>query len=153
VLVAVGIEDDRPPAELRLQAIGVKLRLLLAHAGVAPSALGLDQRERLAVVAPEHIVHGAPTLLVGHAADFELAILRLIERPDGLLEQQIDEIIPGFCENRRTRGLAESGVVNEGAEVVLVGELEGRIVLVEPVHRQLEHPPRVEARAAGIGAD
>src|SRR5205814_3807977 len=46
VLVAVGAEDDGPPAELLLEAIGVELGLLLSDARLAPGALGLDDGER-----------------------------------------------------------------------------------------------------------
>ena len=96
MLVAVGVEDDRPLAELLLQAVGVELRLLLADARVAARALGLDQPERLAVVAPQHVVDEALALVVRHAADLELAVARLVERPAGLLEQQVDEVVAGL---------------------------------------------------------
>ena len=43
--------------ELALQAIGIEFGLLLADAGVAARALGLDETERLSVVAPENVVH------------------------------------------------------------------------------------------------
>ena len=74
VLVAVGVEDQRALAELALQAVGVELGLLLADACIAPRALGLDQPQRLAVVAPEHVIDEALALVVGHAGDFELAV-------------------------------------------------------------------------------
>ena len=96
MLVAVRVEDDRPPPELLLQAIGVELRLLLADLRGLLRALGLDQRQRLAVVAPQHVVDEALALLVGHAADFELAVARLVERPAGFLEQQVDEVVAGL---------------------------------------------------------
>jgi EcoEI R protein C-terminal len=51
MLVAVGIEDDGPLAELTLQTIRVQLRLLLAHPRVTPGALGFDQTQRFAVIA------------------------------------------------------------------------------------------------------
>ena len=76
VLVAVGVEDDRPLPELALQAIGVELGLLLPDASIAPRALGLDEPERLAVVAPEDVVHEALALGIGHPADLELAVAR-----------------------------------------------------------------------------
>src|SRR3972149_12277099 len=44
---------------------------------------------------PQHVVHEALALLVGHAADFELAITRLVERPAGFLEQEADEVVAG----------------------------------------------------------
>jgi len=51
MVVAVGIEDDGPLAELTLQTIRVQLRLLLAHPRVTPGALGFDQTQRFAVIA------------------------------------------------------------------------------------------------------
>ena len=85
VFVAVRVKDDRPLPELAFQAIGVELGLLLPDAGVAPRALGLDQPERLAVVAPEDVVHETLALSIGHPADFELAVAGPIERPAGFL--------------------------------------------------------------------
>ena len=52
VLVTVGIEDHRPLAVTRFQAVGVKLGLLLALPRILAGALGLHQPERLAVGAP-----------------------------------------------------------------------------------------------------
>ena len=93
VLVAVRVKDDRPLPELALQAIGVELGLLLPDAGVVPRALGLDEPERLAVVAPEDVVHETLALGIGHPADLELAVAGLIERPAGFLQQQVDEVV------------------------------------------------------------
>ena len=115
MLVAVGVEDDRPLAELLLQAIGVELGLLLADARVAPGALGLDQPERLAVVAPEHVVDEALALVVGHAGDFELAVARLVERPAGFLQQQVDEVVAGLGFGVVVRvGLRGGGLLRRG---------------------------------------
>ncbi|EKD97990.1 MAG: hypothetical protein ACD_23C00639G0001 [uncultured bacterium] len=95
VLVAVGVKDDGALAILGLQAVGIQLGLLLAHCGVLAGALGLHQRQRLAVVAPQHIIHVANALVVGHAADFNLEVL-LIQLPASLFEQQVDEVVAGF---------------------------------------------------------
>ena len=59
-------------------------------------ALGLDETERLAVVAPEDVVHEALALGIGHPTDLELAVAGLIERPAGFLEQQVDEVVAGL---------------------------------------------------------
>ena len=59
VLVAVGVEDHRPLAELLFQAVGVELGLLLADARVALVRLASTSAERLAVVAPQHVVDEA----------------------------------------------------------------------------------------------
>jgi RNase P/RNase MRP subunit p29 len=96
MVVAVGIEDQRALTELLLQAIGVELRLLLSNARIAPRSLCLDESQGLAIVAPEHVVHEALALLVGHASHFELAIARLVKRPARLPEQQVDEVVASF---------------------------------------------------------
>ena len=97
VLIAVGAEDHRPLAVLGFQAIGIQLGLLLAHFGALLRALGFHQRQRLAVVAPQHVVHEALALLVGHAGDLDLEVLLRVELPAGLLEQQVDEVVAGLC--------------------------------------------------------
>lgn len=96
MFVAVRIKDQRSLAELAIKAIGVELGLLLADACVAPGALGFDESQWLAVIPPEHVVNIADALLVGHSADLKLAIPRLIERPSGLLQQQVDEVVTGL---------------------------------------------------------
>lgn len=96
VLVAVGIKDDRPPAELPFQAIGVQFGLLLPDARISTRALGLDQSERLAVVAPQHIVHEAFSLGIRHAADLELPLAGLVERPSRFFEQQVEKVVAGL---------------------------------------------------------
>jgi len=95
-LVAVGVEDDRPLAEHGLQAVGVELRLLLAHRRIAPGPLRLDQPERRAVVAPQHVVDEPGTLVVGHAGDLELAVAWLVEGPAGFGQQHVDERVAGL---------------------------------------------------------
>jgi hypothetical protein len=144
VLVAVGVEDHRPLAELPLQAVGVELGLLLSDARVAARALGLHQRERLAVVAPQHVIDEAlaraPRRSGRHAGDREFAIALLVERPAGLLQQQIDEGVAGFRLGVVVRvGLRRSRLLRLGnlgaqarellVERALVGE-ERREVLV-----------------------
>ena len=96
VLVAVGVEDHRPLAEPCLQAIGVELGLLLALASIAPRPFRLDQPQRLAVVAPEDVIHETRALGVGHAGDFELPIPRLVQRPARFLQQQVDKVVAGL---------------------------------------------------------
>ena len=97
MLVAVGVEDDRPLAELLLQAVGVELRLLLA-----------DARRRAACAWPRPgraACRRRPTArnrrspcpaLLGIPRDLELAVARLVERPAGLLQQQVDEVVAGL---------------------------------------------------------
>src|SRR5690606_26507506 len=93
MLVAIGVEDDWALTELTLEAIGIELCLLLADAGIAARALGFDEPERLAVIAPQHVVDEALALFVGHSSDFALAIAGLIERPARFLEQEVDEVV------------------------------------------------------------
>ena len=76
-----------------LQAVGVELGLLLPDAWVPPGALRLDQRQRLAVVAPEHVVHEPLPSSLGMPVTRILAVTRLVERPARLLEQQVDEVV------------------------------------------------------------
>jgi hypothetical protein len=276
--VAVGVEDDGPLPGHLLQAVRVQLGLALADLGILAGALGLDQPQRQAVVAPEHVVHEALLVLVGHAGDRVLAIASFAEGPAGLVQQEIDEVVAGLLfgvvvivgtllgeplglgdlraephqlgvhrgvvgsevgeplvllaqlglqrteliegllghrpgrgerrgierqpgrgpgaarigarqpvgdveqlahrhdrvrrldgavavhrlvaelgdqarllEHRLARHPLEGGFVDERAEVVLVGDLQRRVVLVGPRHEQLERAPRVEARGPRIG--
>ena len=71
MLVTVGIEDDRALAELLLKAIRIQLGLTLTFAWIALGALGLDQSQRLAVIAPQHVIDEAFALIVRHASDAE----------------------------------------------------------------------------------
>jgi hypothetical protein len=96
VVIAVGVEDHRPPVEPRLHAVGVKLRLLLADPRVPPGALGFHQGERLAVVSPEDVIDESLPRGVGHAADFELPVLGRSECPSRFPKQEVNEMIAGF---------------------------------------------------------
>ena len=96
VLVAVRVENQRALAVHPLQAVGVQSGLLLADAGAAGGALGLDQGQGLAVVAPEHIVHVALALAVGHAGDLDLEVDGRVQVPAGFLQQHVDEGLAGF---------------------------------------------------------
>jgi hypothetical protein len=96
VLIAVGQEDHRALAVSGFQAVGIELRLLLPLLGAVFGALCLDQAERLAVGAPEHIVDIADAMLVRHALDLEFDVLRPVEGPAGLLQQQVDEAVAGL---------------------------------------------------------
>ena len=96
MFVAVGIEDHRALAEAGFEAIGVELGLLLALPGVLGGALGLHQPERLAVLAPEHVVDEAHPLGIGHALDAELGVVRPVERPAGLAQQEVDVAVAGL---------------------------------------------------------
>jgi len=138
VLIAVGVEDHRPLAVTRLQAVGIELGLLLARAGVLPRPLGLDQAERLAICAPQHIVDEADSLAVRHALDAKLGILRSIERPARLAQQQIDEAVAGLglvivmAVRPRVRSLPCHG--NLGAQLL---QLLVEVLLVEQQFCQL----------------
>ena len=71
MVVTVRVEDDGPPPEALLQAVGVQLRLPLPDHGVTAGALGLHQPQRLAVIAPEHVVDETPALVVRHPGNLE----------------------------------------------------------------------------------
>jgi len=96
VIVAIGIENHRPLAELPLKAIGVQLGLVLAHARITARALGFDQPQRFSVVAPQHIIDEALAGIVGHAGNRKLAVTHMVQRPACFLQQQVDEVIAGL---------------------------------------------------------
>jgi hypothetical protein len=64
---------------------------LLAGRGALRGPLGLHQHQRLAVIAPQHVVDEALVLGVRHADHLDLEVLRRVQRPAGLLHQQVDE--------------------------------------------------------------
>ena len=64
---------------------GIELGLLLAGARVLARALGLDQGERLAVVAAQHIVDIADAGCVQHSRDFDLD--RVGSRPRAAIDR------------------------------------------------------------------
>lgn len=68
---------------------------------------------------------------------------------DGLVAETMDEA--GFGEDAVAGGVFEGGLVEQGAEVVLVWELENGIVFEGPVEGQLESASGVEDGGAGIG--
>ena len=109
LLVAVGVKDHRPPAESGLQTVGIEFRLLLPHPGVSLGPLGLHQCQGDAVIPPEDVIdepfpfgYAQGPLLVAersrspHAGYFIFPVPFLVQGPAGLLEEQIDEVIPGF---------------------------------------------------------
>jgi len=67
----------------------------------------------------------------------------------GTVSERIDH--PRFAEDRLAPRLLEARLVNQRREVVLVGELQGCVMLVDPRHRQLQRTPGVEAGSARIG--
>ena len=75
----------------RLQAVGVELRLLLAHRRVDGGLLRLHHRQRLAVVSPEDIVGIADARLVWHARHFVFTVLLPVQRPAGAFQIEIDD--------------------------------------------------------------
>jgi len=148
VLVAVRVEDDRTLPELLLQAVGIQLGLLLAYRGIAARALGLDDAQRPAVIAPQHVIDEARASPVGHAGHRELAIAWLVERPARLVQQDVYERVAGgvfgvvvSIGNRRRRLLrrfhlgADPGDL--GVQGVLVGARGGQL-LVSLAERRLQ---------------
>ena len=96
VLVAVGVADYRALPVLLLQAVGIELGLLLAHHRALGRALGLHQHQRLAVVAPQHVVDEALAVAVGHARDLDLEVLDRVQLPARFAQQQVDEGLAGL---------------------------------------------------------
>jgi hypothetical protein len=79
---------------------------------------------------------------------------RVVERDramavHGAVAERVDD--PRLAEHRLACGLLETRVVDQRRQVVLVRQLQRRIVLVRPAHRQFQRAPRVEARRAWIG--
>src|SRR5688572_14224304 len=93
MIVTVGVIDQRALSKLPFETIRIEFRLLLTNARITPGALGLHEGEWLTVVAPEDVVDKSLTWGVRHSAHFKLAITGLVERPAGLLEQEVDEVI------------------------------------------------------------
>ena len=62
------------------------------------------------------------------------------------MDREVAEFLddPRLGEHRIPRRRLERRLMQQGAEMVLVGELEGRVAAVEPVHRQFQSPSRVE---------
>ena len=56
MLVAISVENQRADTKLGLQAVGIKLCLLLADTRIALGAFGLDDGKRFAIIAPQHII-------------------------------------------------------------------------------------------------
>ncbi len=139
-LVAVGEEKEGPLPVHLLEAIGVELGLLLALLDLLGRLLRLDDRERFAVVAPEHVVRIAEALAVGHAGDLVFLVALLVERPAGAAQVDIDQVAAGLGLGVVVRvllfrvGLADGGQLRlrllqlrvDGIEFLLL--LEGRFV-------------------------
>ena len=67
---------------------------------------------------------------------------------DGQIAQVLDEL--GLGENRVPSGGSKAGFVNQRAQVVLVGQAQGLVVLVEPGNCQLQRAPCIEAGSTRI---
>ena len=70
-----------------------------------------------------------------------------------VVNRQIAQILehPRLRKHCRADRVAKRRLVNQRAQMFLVRQLERRVVLVEPMHRQFERAPRVEARRSRIG--
>ena len=69
----------------------------------------------------------------------------------GLIPQAGDD--PGLAEERLAGQALEGRLVNEGAQVILIGEFQRGVMLVEPCHGQFQRPAGVKAGRARIGED
>src|SRR4051812_49337852 len=93
MLVAIGVKNDGPLAELRFQTIGIQFRLLLTNACVALGLLGFNKSERFSVVPPEHVIDETFLRTVWHASDGKLAVACIGECPARFFQEQVDEVI------------------------------------------------------------
>jgi hypothetical protein len=71
------------------------------------------------------------------------------------VRRQIAEVFdqPGLGKEGRTDGRLEARIVNQCAEVVLIGELKGRVMGIDPGDRQLQCAARIETGTARIAED
>ena len=98
-LVAVCEIDSRADAVFGFEAVGIEACLLFADMRIHARPLGLGHGGRLAVVAEEHIVGVAFTLVVGHSVYFHLhaclgGMLRTVDCeniPSCLAYHEVDE--------------------------------------------------------------
>ena len=96
--VAVGGKQHRAAAEFLFQTVRIELRLLAPDVGVFGAALGLDDRQRLAILAHENVIRIA--LLPQHAVHVVHFVLgahigvRPGEFPAHGLEVDVDDLLP-----------------------------------------------------------
>jgi len=170
-LVPVAVEDDRSLGEPCLQAVRVELGLLLPDSGVPAGPLRLDQPEWLAVVVPQDVVDEAAagfSLGGRHPGHLELAVIGVLERPAGLLEQPVDDqaasgrlvVVVGVGADlvgdlgRRDRG-PEFGEFSLQAGVLVARAGDGGVLLGEPgvlgLERRLSLHPDGRGHGPGNG--
>ena len=127
--VAVGGKQHRTAAKLLLQTVCIKLSLLAPDVGVFGAALGLDDRQRQAVLAHQHIVRIA--LLPQHAVHVVHFVLgahigvRPGEFPAHGLEVDVDDLPPRL-------GLGQVGGGETAALLVLL--FAGRVRRRKALH-------------------
>ena len=115
--VAVGGKQHRTAAKLLLQTVCIELRLLAPDVGVLGAALGLDDRQRLAILAHENVIRIA--LLPQHAVHVVHFVLHahIGIRPGKLpahgLEVDVDDLPPRL-------GLGQVGCGKAAALLVLL---------------------------------
>ena len=91
------------------------------------------------------------TRLVDNAPSGHHALPSHLAMPvNGAVAQRVDD--PRLAEYRLACGFLETGVVDQRRQVVLVWQLQRRIVLVGPAHREFKRATSVEARRARIAA-
>lgn len=110
------------------------------------------------------ITHGAPNDLDKARAIYEWVVDHTARNPKtrgcgvgdirsmpvyGAVAQCVDH--PRRAEHRLAGGILETRVVDQRRQVVLVRQLQRRIVLLGPAHREFERAPCLEARRAWIG--
>ena len=127
--VAVGGKQHRAAAEFLFQTVRIELRLLAPDVGVLGATLGLDDRQRLAILAHENIICIA--LLAQHAVHVAHFVLhahigiRAIKLPAHGLEVDVDDFPPRF-------GLGQVGGGKAAALLVLL--FAGRVCRRKALH-------------------
>ena len=99
-LTAVGGEHHGAASKLPFQTVGVLHRLGAPIVGVPAGALGLDDRQRQAILSKEHIVHKAGLSHhprhVFHGVLLLYVRLGAVKLPAHLLQVHVNELLPGL---------------------------------------------------------
>ena len=109
-LEAVGQKDDRAAVILLFQQVGVQLCLLAGFGHIHAGALGLNHRQRAAIIAVEHIVGIADLALVGHTGQLHLVEPVLALCPACVGEHGVDIDFAGLV-FRQVKGLGHIGLL------------------------------------------
>ena len=153
-LEAVGQEDDRAAVILLFQQIGIQLCLLAGIGHIHAGALGLNHRQRAAIIAVEHIVRIADFALVGHTGQLHLVEPVLALCPACVGEHGVDIDFAGLV-FRQVKGLRHIGLLlldTAGGELLFQRGIfrheGGQIHLRRFLHRSGRRFGRLRQKAA-----